>query len=273
MTAHIVVAELDSVAATLSRAVVHKLLREELGYDGLVIADALEMKAISATVGVERGAVLAVAAGIDALLVGHDLGEEDVAAIEAALVDAVESGRLSEERLREAASRVGRAGRWASTPAARRPVGPDAGREAAERALEFDGELGLMGPVLVVELRPRANIAAGEAEHAFGSVLEGRLPGVQTLVLDESSAHPARVLETMGTRQLVVLVRDLHRHAWMEDVAAALLSSAPTAIVVEVGLPQRRPANAQNYAATYGGSRVSYEALADRLLAPSGVAA
>ena len=58
MTAHIRVPALDDAPATLSPAVVTGLLRGELGYDGLVIADALEMKAVSATVGVARSAVL-----------------------------------------------------------------------------------------------------------------------------------------------------------------------------------------------------------------------
>ena len=47
MTAHVRVPALDDAPATLSRAVVTGLLRDELGYDGLVIADALEMKAVS----------------------------------------------------------------------------------------------------------------------------------------------------------------------------------------------------------------------------------
>ena len=41
-----------------------------------MIADALEMKAVSRTYGIERSAVMAIAAGVDALLIGHDLGEE-----------------------------------------------------------------------------------------------------------------------------------------------------------------------------------------------------
>src|SRR5262249_39448842 len=85
MTAHVLVPAPDDVPATVSPAILRGLLRAELGYDGLVIADALEMKGLSETVGVERGAVLALNAGVDAVLVGHDLGEDAVAAIQAAL--------------------------------------------------------------------------------------------------------------------------------------------------------------------------------------------
>ena len=78
MTAHIVVRSLGDAPATMSRAVLHDLLRRELGFRGLVVTDALEMKAISATVGVEEGAVRAIAAGADALCLGHDLFDEAV---------------------------------------------------------------------------------------------------------------------------------------------------------------------------------------------------
>jgi len=77
------------------------------------------MGAVSKTVGVEEGAVLAIAAGADALCLGHDLFEDDVRAIRKALVEAVASGRLSEERLAEAAARVERVGRWTATTVAR----------------------------------------------------------------------------------------------------------------------------------------------------------
>ena len=58
------------------------------------MTDALEMRAISATVGVEQGAVLALAAGADALCLGHDLEEEAVGASGDAIVAAVRDGGL-----------------------------------------------------------------------------------------------------------------------------------------------------------------------------------
>jgi len=267
MSAHIRVPELDEAPATLSQAVIRVLLREELGYDGLVIADALEMKAVSATYGVARGAVLAVAAGVDTLLIGHDLGLEAVAAVQSALVDAVESGELPEERLRQAAGRVAGAGAWVSSAAAG-AADRGAGRVAAEAALEVDGDVALDSAPLVVELRPRANIAAGEAEHSLGAVLTERLPGTESVVLDEAGARRAERMR--DGRRMVLVVRDAHRHPWMRDAADR---AAADAIVVELGLPHWRPAHARGYAATHGGSRVSYEVLADRLLEASEVRA
>ncbi len=99
MTAHLVVPALDEAPATLSPRILTRLLREELGFEGLVITDALEMRAISAGVGIEEGAVRALAAGADALCVGHDVHDDAVESILAAIVAAVGEGRLSRERL------------------------------------------------------------------------------------------------------------------------------------------------------------------------------
>jgi beta-glucosidase-like glycosyl hydrolase len=62
MTAHIVVRSLGEVPATMSSVILQDLLRGELEFDGMVVTDALEMKAISDTVGVEEGAVRSIAA-------------------------------------------------------------------------------------------------------------------------------------------------------------------------------------------------------------------
>ena len=264
MTAHVQVPALDEAPATLSRAVVTGLLREELGYDGLVLADALEMKAVSATFGVARGAVLALAAGVDAVLLGHDLGVEADAAVQSALVDAVADGELAEERLREAAARVARVGGVGEVgrpPAARstaRPAEPSRGKRSRLRATSRSN-------------RPRSSSSCGHVPTSPPA--KRRTPSARRspsgcrarrrVVYDEGTADPARALALRGDRPLVVVVRDAHRHAWMRDVAERLAA----------GLGARRgraaalaPGRARGYVATFGGGRVSYEALADRLL-------
>jgi len=247
MTAHILVPELDALPATLSRAIITGLLREELGYDGLVIADALEMRAVSATYGIERSAVLAIAAGVDALLIGHDLHEEAVDAVRGALVRAVSAGELDEARLDEAAGRVARVGARRPAPGAR---DLEAGRAAARRALEVHGHVALESAPLVVELRPRANMAAGKAEHSLAAAI----PNAEEVVLDESSG----IDEIGGDRPLVVVLRDAHRHAWMREITERL----NPAVAVETGIAVWRPSQASGYVVTHGGSRVSFEAVA-----------
>src|SRR5262249_23657488 len=113
MTAHIVVPSLDEAPATLSPRMLTGLLRGELGFDGLVVTDALEMRAVADTVGVEESAVRAIEAGADALCLGHDLFDEAVESVCGALIGAVRDGRLAEERLAEAARRVGALAEWA----------------------------------------------------------------------------------------------------------------------------------------------------------------
>ncbi|MGH3003121.1 MAG: glycoside hydrolase family 3 protein, partial [Gaiellaceae bacterium] len=99
MTAHVRVPAFGDEPASVNRRLIDGLLRGELGYDGLVICDALDMKAVSASIGVEEAAVRALAAGVDALCLGPRFVEEQTAAIRAAIVAAVGAGRLSEERL------------------------------------------------------------------------------------------------------------------------------------------------------------------------------
>ena len=108
------------------------------------------------------------------------------------------------------------------------------------------------------------NIAAGEAGHSVGAVLARRLPGTEELVLEGDSPDVRRALSLRGNRRLVVVVRDAHRYDWMREATDSLVSSVPESIVVEVGLPLWR-LQSQGYVATLGGSRVSYEALADVL--------
>ncbi len=256
MTAHIRVPALDDLPATLSRAHLTGLLREELGFDGMVITDALEMRAVSATVGVEEGAVLAIAAGADALCLGHDLLEDDVRRIRQALVEAVRAGRLPEQRLAEAAARVERVGRWTLEPRKAPALPAGIGLEAARRALDAEGSVELTRSALVVELVPTATIAAGPAGHTFGALLQARRPGTEAIVVRE----PVEL--DPGGRQLVVVIRDAHRHAWEQGVAAGLPADT---VVVDVGVPVWRPEGAGGYVVTYGAGRANLAAAAERL--------
>jgi beta-N-acetylhexosaminidase len=178
MTAHIVVRAIGEAPATMSREILHGLLRERMGYEGLVMTDALEMRAISATVGVEEGAVRAIEAGADALCLGHDLFDDSVHGVCDALVGAVRSGRLEEARLVEAATRVRQLSQWASRASSPGAISPDIGRVAARRALHVTGNGSLSRAPLVVELEPEPSMAACLRGRATGSAQSppGRRP-------------------------------------------------------------------------------------------------
>jgi beta-N-acetylhexosaminidase len=259
MTAHLLVPELDELPATLSRRIVTGLLREELGFEGLVVTDALEMRAISGGVGVEEAAVLALAAGVDALCVGHDLHEESVDALVGAISEAVRSGRLPLERLEEAAVRVATTVRWASARDAASAPGREVGADAARRALRVHGSPSLEHDPIVVELVPDANIAAGVLVHGLADLWLGAV-GVR---LDETTRDPGAVLAFVGDRPLVIVARDARRHAWQQAIIWELLTLRPDAVVIETGIPGGTDAAIE----TYGAARANLEAARNVLAA------
>jgi beta-N-acetylhexosaminidase len=105
MTAHILIPALDEERpATLSPAVVTQLLKEGLGYQGLVLSDDLEMKAISGRYGIEDATVMAIAAGCDAVLMCAPNQEDQARALEA-VIRAVESGVIPPKRADDALTR------------------------------------------------------------------------------------------------------------------------------------------------------------------------
>ena len=109
MSAHVINRHLDpTYPATLSRAVQTGVLRERLGFQGVIISDDLEMKAIASHYGLEQAIPLALEAGIDVLCLGNNSSYDPRIAEKAATIisRAVESGRLSPERIAAACARV-----------------------------------------------------------------------------------------------------------------------------------------------------------------------
>ncbi|MFC8784784.1 glycoside hydrolase family 3 protein [Streptomyces nigra] len=268
MSAHILVPALDpDRPATLSRAVLTELLRGELGYTGLIVTDGMEMQAIAATYGIERGSVLAIAAGADAICVGGGLADDEtVRRLRDALVTAVREGDLPEARLAEAAERVRELAHWTTaTTADAAEARPDIGLVAARRALRLTGAgsfTPLTGAPYVAALTPVANIAVGdETPWGVAAELAGLLPGTRTgSYTGEDAARAA--LEAAGDRRIVAVVRDEHRHPWMATALDDLLTARPDTIVVEMGVPQATPRGALHIA-THGAARVCGRAAAE----------
>ena len=93
----------EQVPATLSPTIM-RVAREALGFDGVLMTDCLEMGAVAKTVGVARGAALAMQAGADLILISHTLERQREAIAQARA--ALASGALSAEALRQGADRV-----------------------------------------------------------------------------------------------------------------------------------------------------------------------
>jgi len=110
MTAHVFNRRLDRrYPATLSRATIEGLLREQLGWRGLVVSDDLRMGAIEQHYGFEDAAVRAIEAGVDVLLIGDDRlpdGGSAARVAVAALRRALESGRLTPQMVIPALART-----------------------------------------------------------------------------------------------------------------------------------------------------------------------
>ena len=134
MTAHVLVPSLDEqVPATLSKRIVG-MLRGELNYQGVILSDDLEMKAIAASYTVPEAAVRAIAAGCDGVLICSGDHDAQAAALEA-LVHAVEDDRIAFSRLEDALKRQQRAKeRFLAAGIGARPKGAKALRLALGRA-------------------------------------------------------------------------------------------------------------------------------------------
>jgi beta-N-acetylhexosaminidase len=279
MSAHLLVPAYDpDLPATLSPRILGDLLRTELGFDGLIATDAIEMGAVTDRYGFGGAAVRAVAAGADAICVGGEHAEPEAAAtLVDALADAVVGGELSEERLAEASKRVQDLAGWAtglsrSVPAD--PVVGDIGYTAARRAVRIEGAAELALPLSaaphVVELVPATHLAiAKETPWGVGAPLRERVPGTTFVRLHpEQLGAEADVLSTYGLgpaagRPLVVVVRDAARNPWMADALTALTRARADAIVVEMGLPAPVPGAVRIY--TNGATAASGVAAAEVL--------
>lgn len=107
MSAHITFPALDDtpgLPGTLSQKVLTGLLRERLGYDGVIITDDLEMGAIVDNFPAEEAAIRAVKAGADILLISHDLNRQQASI--RGIRDAVKRGEISEARIDRSLRRI-----------------------------------------------------------------------------------------------------------------------------------------------------------------------
>ncbi|MBN6053278.1 glycoside hydrolase family 3 protein [Nonomuraea sp. RK-328] len=286
MTAHVAVPVLTGDRpATLSPAALTGLLRDELGYRGVVISDALDMQAITEGVGLAEGAVQSLAAGADLLCLGPKPGPEDVAGIIEAIVAAAREGRLPVERLEEAASRTAALRTWFGTRAGaarevrsadvpedgQRGGTPEDGRgggassiglHAARRAVRLDGSAGPLTDPLVVEVDTPPTIAVGDVPWGVSPWL----PQAEVVRVRPADADAGALLEHATGRSLVVIVKDAHRYADSRALVSALVAARPDTIVVEMGLPVWRPGSAA-YIATYGAARANAQAAMELLTA------
>jgi beta-N-acetylhexosaminidase len=197
MTAHVAVPAItgsSTLPATLAPEVINGLLRTQIGFDGVVITDCLEMRAISAGVGIAEGAVRALQAGADIVLVSHRYDRQMTGLT--AIREAVEQGDLSASVVQAAAERVLRLKErlpgWGGLPT------PDSVRtmvNAAHQRLADD----LYGQSITI-IRDEAGLLPLQL-HGSGRLLVVLLPESQVSQAADQGFIPAHFIEALQ-RQL-----------------------------------------------------------------------
>jgi beta-N-acetylhexosaminidase len=273
MTAHVVVPALGPLPATLEPAV--GALVRELGYDGPIVTDALDMGAVAAyaetgpgetgaegvpTHGIGEVAVRAIEAGADLLCLGTTVGRDDEALFrqaQVALVSAVASGRVPLARLRASVARTATARTAIRRRQAASGIVPSpesaataldalerVGSDVAARAVRFADPAPGPGPVLtaapdVVDLRLRFDHAAGRtAQHVQRAFDDAFGTGVRHLRPTDAAAWTQAFDAVRSSdRPLVVLTREPVPGSDERGRLDALLADRPDAVVVHTGFP------------------------------------
>lgn len=145
----------DPVPATLSKKIVSGLLRQELGYDGLLVSDDMLMKGLTNRYGLSEACILAIEAGLDLLLVLGTI--EETMDAHRALVEAVKSGRLSEARILASIKRLQRL--FPERPRTLNPEDEEARQKLKQFAIEIEETTESL-----VDVSARAVVQYGKAE-------------------------------------------------------------------------------------------------------------
>lgn len=271
MAGHLMVPSIDPLPATLSHRWLTVILRDHLGFDGVIVTDALEMHAVTRTVGtvgpagIAEAAVRALIAGADLLCLGGDTMSTDALdTVTRGIAVAVRSGRLAEERLLDAARRVrGLTGSLPIVDPAVTTGGPaDAGRAAARRAVQLAGPFPpWAGPVEVLRCEERPNIAVGDIPWGPATVRD-RTARMRHHRLNRGDPLPQAAILAAGT--VVIVTRDRHRYPWMTGALQAVRDLRADAVLLEMGTTgvdaSQAPAIA-SYGATWANSRAALDAL------------
>jgi beta-N-acetylhexosaminidase len=254
MTSHILLPQLDPEhPATFSPRIVQGLLRGELGFEGVIVTDALDMAGASGVHGIPEAAVRALAAGCDLLCIGSDNTDTQLDEIIGAIEAAIAAGRLPAVRVREAAARVRGLGASAP-PVPESPAVVEPKHDAASR----------IGTV--VRIDADTNIAIGVAPWGPFAVASG---GSEPTWLDGAQVVTVAALLPLGAPAslaalegpVLVVGKDLHRHPFAVAAIETLRAVRDDVVTVDMGWPAHDRAVVD--VATFGASRLVGAALID----------
>jgi len=246
MTAHVAIPALtgsSDLPATLAPQVLDGLLRKQIGFDGLVLTDELEMSAIAQRYGVGHAAVMAVASGADMVLIPWR--PEKKLEVYRALLLAAQNGEVPRARLDEAVRRI-------LSAKARRglfdPLPPLAERlhELRSRPSDVDLRIARSAVTLiraddgVLPLAAGKRIAVITSEASLGVAVKGRAPDAQVLVVPAYPGPARRAALRAKARELAlstdVVIAGVINSRQLDLVTMAAAARRPV-IVVSMGLP------------------------------------
>lgn len=272
MTSHIRVTALDpDNVATFSDTILGDLLRDQMGFEGVIVTDALDMAGASGTRGIPAAAVASVAAGADLLCLGSNNPEREIHDTVDALVSTSISGELPDARLADAAQRCRALAHWAAghreqagTPADGATRDPIVGARqvAASFTLSARAQTLLASAQAVrwVRIDAEQNVAVGTSP--LGPFFDGGAVASLVVPIDDRSVVADYVAEP-GVLTLVV-GRELHRdeHAL---AAAMTIAARCDALIIDMGFAHSDHVDI----ATFGASRLAGEALLQLVESPA----
>ncbi len=273
MTSHICVPTLDpSVAATYSRKILQELLREQIGFEGVVISDALDMQGAGDEGGIPAGSVRALVAGCDLLCLGPHCSPDLLEQCVESIIGSVEDGRLQRDRLGSASLRVGKLGHsfaidGKENPGPQPPLPPPGVVSTAFAGLEEAREWLKVHPDFVVaRVETQVSMAVGHVPWGpFSPTSEAANDAVRARFAEPILLSPAALPDDAPTKlPLVVVGRLLHRDPEVGEALRRWSDSGTQILLVEMGWPgDRNPPFPQ--LSTYGASKAVGEALLDAL--------
>ena len=270
MTAHVIFPAVatDNRPATLSSKVLTGLLRDQLGFDGVIVTDAMEMKAIADEWGIAQGLVLALQAGADALLVTESFGRHEE--FHGLVVKAVQDGKIPMARIDEAVRRniqlKQKRGLLPGAPGTPTPeaIGATAHRQLAEQ-IGAEALTLVQNRHLPLQLTPEQRVLV-IGPPALTHSIQAEHPNAEGIELDRR-ADPSAVSEirsrAQGAAFIIYAVYNGHKYPEHEALIRELIATRTPVIVVGMGEPYeltRLPA-IETYIAAYGAQPVNLKGI------------
>ena len=288
MTAHVAIPALNDsleLPATLSRSIIHNLLREELGFDGVIVSDALEMEAIAQDAGHIIDLIAATLAGVNLLLLNADIDRQRVAFD--GLLQAVKRTLIPQLHLFNSIRRILMLKEWVADQ-----VRPDIGVVGNAQHRSLADEIAARSLTLVrdvaqhlpLRLSPEARLGVilprpedltpADTSSYVSPTLAAALRRHHSYVDEFVTAHRPTLEEIAGIREqasnydlLIVGTISAHRQPEQTALVNSLLEAQVPLIIVALRTPYDLMAfpNAPTYVCTYSIQDPSMDALAKAL--------